>query len=284
MSEANAGPSPSDADAPAGAAPETLERERNELLHRLEDWLETPMIVLGFVWLGLLVAEFVYGESAAFEVLGTAIWVVFLVDFALKLVVAPRKLAFLRGNWLTVVALAVPALRVFRVVRVVRVLGLARVGRGLRLVRVVGSLNRGMRALAASMGRRGFGYVAALTAIVTFAGAAGMYAFERDVPGGGLDSYGTALWWTAMLMTTMGSETWPRSAEGRVLCLLLALYAFAVFGYVTATLASFFVGRDAENDEAEVAGAASIDALRREIAALRDEVRLLSERAAGPRG
>jgi len=27
----------------------------------------------------------------------------------------------------------------------------------------------------------------------------------------------------------------------------LALYAFAVFGYVTATLASFFIGRDAEN-------------------------------------
>ncbi len=35
-----------------------------------------------------------------------------------------------------------------------------------------------MRALGASMGRRGFGYVVALTMIVTLAGAAGMYAFE----------------------------------------------------------------------------------------------------------
>jgi voltage-gated potassium channel len=29
-----------------------------------------------------------------------------------------------------------------------------------------------------------------------------------------------------------------------VLCLLLAIYAFSVFGYVTAALAGFFAGRD----------------------------------------
>ena len=49
----------------------------------------------------------------------------------------------------------------------------------------------------------------------------------------------SAVWWTAMLLTTMGSEYWPRTPEGRVLCLLLALYAFAVFGYVTAAIAAY---------------------------------------------
>ena len=32
----------------------------------------------------------------------------------------------------------------------------------------------------------------------------------------------------------------------RVLCLLLAVYASAAFGYITAAFAGFFVGRDAE--------------------------------------
>ncbi|MFC0389344.1 potassium channel family protein, partial [Muricoccus vinaceus] len=106
--------------------------------------------------------------------------------------------------------------------------------------------NRGMNALRAGLRRRGLGYVAALTALVSLLGAAGMYAFERapEVEGG-FSSFGDALWWTAMLMTTMGSDFWPRTAEGRVLCLLLATYAFAVFGYITAAFASFFVGRDA---------------------------------------
>ncbi len=124
--------------------------------------------------------------------------------------------------------------------------------------------------MAASISRRGFGYVVALTVIVTLIGAAGMYAFENEIADvSGLHNYGTALWWTAMLITTMGSEYWPKTPEGRVLCFFLALYAFAVFGYVTATLATFFIGRDADDDEAELAGAKSIQMLQGEIAALR---------------
>ena len=105
-----------------------------------------------------------------------------------------------------------------------------------------------------------------------------MYTFESRAEGGGLANYGEALWWTAMIMTTLGSEYWPQTAEGRLLCYFLALYAFAVFGYVTATVAAFFIGRDAENPGTEVAGAEQIEALRQEIALLREEVRGLAGR------
>ena len=259
---------------------EALEKERYALLQRLENWLETPMLVLAFVWLALLVVELTRGESPLFNVLGTIIWVVFILDFALKLVLAPNKVAYLKGNWLTAISLLIPALRIFRVFRVFRLLRLARAGRGLRLVRVISSLNRGMNALGASLSRRGFGYVVALTVLVTFAGAAGMYAFENEAPGGP-KGYGEALWWTAMVMTTMGSQYWPQTVEGRILCVFLALYAFGVFGYVTATLATFFVGRDAENGEAELAGANQLAALRDEVIALREDIRALSRRPSG---
>jgi voltage-gated potassium channel len=257
-----------------------LDRERTALLQTLEDALETPMVALAFVWLALLVAELVWGELRVFSVVGTVIWVVFIVDFAVKLVLAPRKLAYVRRNWLAAVSLAIPALRVFRIARVIRLLRLARVGRGLRLVRVVSSLNRGMRALRGTLGRRGFGYVATLTALVLFAGAAGMYAFESETPGG-LDSYGEALWFTTMIITTLGSQFWPETFEGRVLSVLLALYSIAVFGYLTATLASYFVGRDAESADGELAGAQELAAIRRELVALRAEVGALSRREPG---
>jgi len=78
-------------------------------------------------------------------------------------VVTPRKLAYLRRNWLTAVALLLPAAR--------------------GSLGVVGRANRGMRALGRVMGRRGFGYVAALTVLVTVAGAAGMYEFEHVCQG-----------------------------------------------------------------------------------------------------
>lgn len=254
-----------------------IKRERTEILERLEHWLETPMLVLSFVWLVLFVVEFIYGLSPLLESVSTTIWIVFVVDFLFKFGLAPNKFEYLKTNWLTAIALLLPALRVFRVFRVVRILQAARVTRGLRLVRVLTSLNRGMKTLGASMGRRGLPYVIALTAIVTFAGAAGMYAFENEAAGG-IKSYGYALWWTMMLITSIGADYFPQTAEGRVLCLVLALYGFCVFGYITASLASFFVERDAESNDAETVGAKEIAALRAEITALRREIRVLSSK------
>lgn len=79
--------------------------------------------------------------------------------------------------------------------------------------------------------RRGFGYVLVRTPLVTFAGAAGTYAFECEAPGGP-DHSGESLGWTAMVATTMGSRTWPETAVRRVLRLLLARRTFGVLGYV----------------------------------------------------
>ena len=253
-----------------------IRQERESLLEQLENWLETPLLILGFVWLALLIYELVWNLSPALELLGTIIWIIFILDFALKFILAPKKINYLKSNWLTALSLIVPTLRVFRIFRVFRILRAARAARGLRLFRVLTSLNRGMKSLGASFGRRGFGYVVALSLIVCFAGAAGILAFENEVEGG-IKTYGEALWWTAMLLTSIGSEYFPKTVEGRVLCFILALYGFAVFGYVTATLATFFVGRDAENEESEIAGAVDVKALQKEIAALRAEIKNLSE-------
>lgn len=236
------------------------------------------MLVLAFVWLLLTTIELTRGLSPVLDMISKLIWVVFVIHFVFEFTLAPRKLEYLGRNWLTALSLLAPALRMLRLVRVMRLMKVARVARGIRLLKVVSSLNRGLRALGASMSRRGFGYVTALTLVVVAGGAAGMYSLERDLPGGaGFDSYGSALWWTAMLMTTMGSEYWPRSPEARMLCLLLALYAFAVFGYVTAALASFFVGRDAQSKKGEIAGAVQLEQIRSELAALRQELRSLRQ-------
>ncbi len=240
-----------------------LTDERKKLLISVENLLEGPMVFLGFVWLILLVIELIWGLPKVLDYLSLTIWFIFIVDFIIKFVLAPSKLAYLKKNWLTAISLIIPALRVFRIFRVVRLLrGL----RGIRLVRIVSSLNRSMKSLGATMKRRGFGYVSLLTVVVTFAGAAGMYGLEAGHEG--FENYGMALWWTSMRVITAGSDFWPSTPEGRALAFILSLFGYAVFGYVTATLATFFIGRDAEEEDAPVAGAKEVKELKREIIAL----------------
>jgi voltage-gated potassium channel len=130
------------------------------------------------------------------------------------------------------------------------------------------------------MARRGFYYVLALTTIVAFVGAAGAYRFENPVAladagiasessGPGIRSYGEALWWTSMMLTTMGSDYFPKSAEGRIIALLLAIYAFAIFGFITATVASLLVRVDESQKPDDSALGGELAALRADIAALR---------------
>jgi voltage-gated potassium channel len=127
-----------------------------------------------------------------------------------------------------------------------------------------------MIALRKTLKRRQFGYVAGLTLLVLALGAAGMQSFEpAGEVEGGFTSYFHALWWTGMLVASIGTDFWPSTTEGRILSSLLAVYGLAVFGYITATFASFFVGRDAEEADGPVAGSDEIAGLREEIRALR---------------
>ena len=241
-------------------ANKALNRERASLLRRLDHTLEGPMIFLGFVWLVLLLVELIWGLTPLLEMVSLVIWVIFIVDFIIKFILAPHKVPFLKRNWLTVISLLIPALRVVRVLRFTRVLrGL----RSVRLVKIVASINRSMRSLGATMRRRGVKYVFLLTLVVLFAGAAGMYALEREVQG--FESYWTAVWWTAMLLSSMGTDYWPQTSEGRLLCLLLSIYGFGVFGYLTATISSFFIGRDAEEKEAPLAGSGELAQLQKQL-------------------
>jgi voltage-gated potassium channel len=270
------------------------ERERWALLRELDRLTERPMLVLSFVWLVLIAMELVTGLPPILEQLTLVIWGLFIVDFAVELLIAPDRPRYLQRNILTVLALFLPALRLLRLAPALRALHGLRAIRSVRLLQVVTSANRGLRALGRTFSERGFGYVVTATVVVSLLGAAGMLAFEGRAAlseegatiaarsGPEFDTYFDALWWTVMIVATIGSGDWPVSPEGRMLTLLLAVYGFVVFGYITATLASHFLGgnREAERDERARS--------ERELARLADEVAALRTaldegRPAGPR-
>lgn len=238
-----------------------VRREREVLLEHVHQALDGTMVALSIAWVALLVVELAGGGlPPALDAAVWAIWALFVLDFALELVIAPDKRAYLRTHWLTALSLALPAVRIVRAFAALRVLRAARVVRSVGLLRILASINRGLASLRRTAARRGLGYVLAATVLVMLVGAGGMAYFEAPAAvaregstAPAIASYLDALWWTAYAMTT-GATSQPVTAEGRLLGWLLSLYGLAIFGYLTATLASHFIGRERGEDVVATSG------------------------------
>jgi voltage-gated potassium channel len=228
-----------------------IHREREALVAQVAATLDRAMVALSIVWVALLIIELAGGGLP--PVLDAAVWVIwaiFVVDFVLEFSIAPDKTRYLRTHWVTALSLLLPAVRIVRAFAALRVLRAARVVRSIGLLRILATVNRGLASLRQTAARRGLGYVIGATVIVMLLGAGGMSYFEGSASAAAavsrsasIASYSDALWWTAYAMTT-GATSQPLTPEGKFLGWLLTLYGLAIFGYLTAILASHFVGQE----------------------------------------
>lgn len=112
------------------------------------------MFILAVVWFILFVIELAHGLNTTQENIVFVIWILFIVEFLIKLILAPRKLNFIRSNWITIIALIIPALRVFRIFYAIRILRSVRVINSTNIVRALTSGRRFFSALKEAQGPR----------------------------------------------------------------------------------------------------------------------------------
>ena len=241
--------------------------------------LEWPMLFLSFVWFCILIIEIVYDTSPVLSGVGSSIWILFIFYFALRLAIVANRMAFLKKNWLFVLAIVVSALRFFPFLHPFPLVRALTATFGMQVIWIFASADQGMRFLRVALGRRGAGYALALTFVVLFAGAAGMLHFEgiSDDPQR-IQTYPKALWWTAMQMTNIGTAYSIKTAGGRIICLGISVYAAAMFGYLTALFATFLIDRDAKDPKPEIARQQLMQEVKDEIIQLR---RIIEEKLGG---
>lgn len=110
------------------------------------------MFVLAIIWLYLFLLEMFSGLSETQQTLIFVIWILFIIEFFIKLVVAPRKLQYIKNSWITIIALIIPALRVFRIFNAIRILRSVRVINSTTIIRAVTSGKRFFGALQEAQG------------------------------------------------------------------------------------------------------------------------------------
>ncbi len=202
--------------------------QREALLHRIERLTELPLLILAFIMIPLLVGPLLWklppSEEAVFLTLDWFIWAIFAIDLAIKLVVAPHRLAYLKRHWLEVLVVVVPFFRPLRLLRIFIFGSRAWVGMR-RLVNVDFLIVYGV----------GLVMIAA-TVVASVEGG----------EGASIRSFPDALWWSMATITTVGyGDMVPISIVGRAMGYVLMLGGIAFFSGITANLASFLVrGRD----------------------------------------
>jgi voltage-gated potassium channel len=164
------------------------------------------------------------GVHDALDGVLTAIWVLFGLDYLVRIALARRRGRFVLTHLLDLAILLLPMLRPLR---------------ALRVVTVISVLNRQLRD---DFRGRVAVYVGGTVALVGFVAALAVLEAERDAPDASITSFGEALWWTITTVSTVGyGDRYPVTLEGRLVAAALMVAGIALLGVVTASIASWFV-------------------------------------------
>jgi voltage-gated potassium channel len=207
--------------------------------------VEVPMTVLALLWLPVLVIPAIVHVSAAtghaLDTVDYLVWAVFVAEYLIRLYLAPSRWRFIRTHLIDLLVIAVP---VFRPLRVLRLLRFARTG--LTLAEVLGRA----RSL---LTHRGLHFVLLSVLAIVLVGAALEFGFEDHARGSNIHSYADALWWAIVTITTVGyGDTYPVTAAGRGVAVVLMLTGIGLVGVLSATIASYFVGQQSGQDMNEL--------------------------------
>ena len=238
---------------------------------RVDWWLTGLAVLFLVVYAVQVLAQPTGAAAAACEVVLTGVWVLFGLDYAVRIALARRRWRFVGTH---LVDLAILLLPMFRQLR------------ALRVITIISVLNRQLRD---DVRGRVAVYVTATVALVGFVAALAVLDAERDAEGASITTFGDALWWTITTISTVGyGDRYPVTFEGRVVAGALMVTGIALLGVVTASIASWFVENlrrageqvtaEIEEDIDEVAE--DVQRTEEQLAAVLAELRTVSARLA----
>lgn len=206
------------------------------------DWRrysEWPLIVAAVIFLAAysveVIADLSSRQAAIYDVIIWVSWAMFVVDYVANLVLAEHRWHWFSRNIHELLILALPLLRPLRLLRLVALLKL--------MQNFAGKAFRG----------RIVTYVLTSALLLTYVGALAELDAEQNAAGSNIRSFGDALWWSSVTITTVGyGDHYPVTFIGRMVAVGLMIGGIAVLGVITAALASWLieqVGRQTEDSE-----------------------------------
>ncbi len=224
---------------------------------RVDAWTDRtdlPMAALAVLFLAVYATEVLAeqmtgGWRTALRVVDYAIWFGFVAEFLIRLGLAHQRGRYVLRHLPDLAMLALPFLRSLRIVR---------------LIPLMRALNRWV---ANSLRGRLVVYGTTTALLLVFTGALAELDAERHHAGTVINSFGVALWWTVVTISTVGyGDYTPVTTEGRFVAAGVMVSGLMLVGAVTASFATWLIER------LRVEGQADRAATHRDLLELHDRL------------
>jgi voltage-gated potassium channel len=203
--------------------------DRQFLETKWDKFTGVPLLVLSLVFLYLYAAPIIDPNLDTqivelFEILQTFIWVIFVIDFVGRFLLAPNKKFFLRNNIIELLAVILPMLRPLRALRLLSVVTI------------------GLRRFGGKLRNRVTIYVFGTAFMVWFLAGLAVTEAERGAEGSNIENVSHGWWWAFITLATVGyGDRVPVTAEGQWVAVFIVLTGIAVLGTISAVLAAWFI-------------------------------------------
>lgn len=233
-----------------GSAPVDIGQGKRVIAwERRAEWPLAGMAVafLAAYSLQVLVLHPVAWQRSTFSAVVWITWLAFAADYVVRVAIAKRPAVYASRHWLDLLIIALPVLRPLRVLRVIM------------LVRAIN------RKAAGALRGRVVVYGAITASILIY--CASLTVLEAERAHGNIKSFGDALWWSVVTMTTVGyGDKFPISTQGRLVGVGLMVTGVGLFGAVTASFATLLADQLRDEDAEEQA------TTKRELEAVREQL------------
>ncbi|MEU8630234.1 potassium channel family protein [Streptomyces sp. NPDC048669] len=206
-------------------------------LTRWEQRVEAPLLVASMLFLlGFATRVLAPHDAEPWRdislVLVGATWLLFVIDYAVRIRLSGLGHRFVRVHWLDTLVLLLPLLR------------------PLRVVKVYTAVQQRRDEPRLSLYARVMSYAGMTSVLLGVSAALAVYRLERDAPGASIRTFGDAVWWACATLTTVGyGDAVPVTPLGRVVAAGLMACGLALLGAVTGSFSSWLIQAFRREDE-----------------------------------
>lgn len=230
--------------------------KRQELFLKVQKYTEIPMLLLVLIMLGTIVIPLIYTVSEEtlhlFHLIDWIIWGAFATELCVKIYLSEKKAEYLRKNWIDLLVVLLPLLRIFRLAQTARLLNSTRFLRLLNVFRIFTLLGKLSQETKIMLSRYGFSYLLITLLGLIIIGASLSYNFDQGTKEG-IASLADGLWLAVVAAVSGGfANVYPASPEAKGISVFLVLFGTVIVSYFTASLASYFTEKEQDIEQQRI--------------------------------